>query len=287
MTISEFDMAVEALVKAGKIGYAIRGVEKCPDTGKVHLQGYLEVPKKKTLAGIKNLLEMPTIHLESRKGSQAQAVAYCRKDGEVVEWGVMMQQGQRSDLEAFRTMIDEGKSAIELAEHNFSTWCKYRRAFDAYRELKRCSDARKAPRAKPHVEVHWGAAGAGKSKHVAELIGDERADWVSATASGFVNGYTGAPVVVFDDFRQTDMEESTFLRLTDRYRTQVNVKGSSMLWTPKKIFFTSNTSPETWWTTSTGSPQVLRRLDVVTHWDGGSPVEAAEVEVVGSDPFTQ
>lgn len=50
--------------------------------GYVHLQGYVRFNNPVSLSWWK--LQFPTTHVEWRKGSESQATAYCRKDGDVL-----------------------------------------------------------------------------------------------------------------------------------------------------------------------------------------------------------
>lgn len=73
ISISEFKELI------GSDGYYIFGVEKCPTTGKKHLQGYIVFHKKcRPLEKIK----MKEIHWEKAKGNKEQNTRYCTKDGE-------------------------------------------------------------------------------------------------------------------------------------------------------------------------------------------------------------
>lgn len=50
-----------------------------------HLQGYIVFHKKTTLAACKKIF--PTAHFEVKKGTVKQAIDYCKKDGDFVEYG--------------------------------------------------------------------------------------------------------------------------------------------------------------------------------------------------------
>ncbi|GAC77791.1 replication protein, partial [uncultured marine virus] len=57
--------------------YAVGQVEICPETGREHLQGYGETHAV-TFDCIKSKLGL-RVHVESRRGTREQAVAYCTK----------------------------------------------------------------------------------------------------------------------------------------------------------------------------------------------------------------
>lgn len=63
---------------------------------------------------------------------------------------------------------------------------------------------------------------------------------------GWFDGYTGQRVALFDDYTG-DLDLDLFLRITDRYKCNVPVKGSSVYWNPEVIYFTSNINPTLWY----------------------------------------
>lgn len=68
--------------------------EEISESGTYHFQGYCEFKKQLGLARAKALLGGATVHVERRRGSQAEAIKYCKKDDSRVahthpyEWGV-------------------------------------------------------------------------------------------------------------------------------------------------------------------------------------------------------
>lgn len=94
------------------------------------------------------------------------------------------------------------------------------------------------------VYVYWGATGTGKSKRA----------WEEATFdaypkdpnSKFWDGYRGQESVVIDEFRGA-ISISHMLRWLDRYPTIVEIKGSSCVLNAKRIWITSNLSPDMWY----------------------------------------
>lgn len=57
--------------------YAIFGREKCPETGKPHLQGFVSCNQQKLLTTMKKLF--PRAHLEITKGTPKHNKDYCSK----------------------------------------------------------------------------------------------------------------------------------------------------------------------------------------------------------------
>jgi len=94
------------------------------------------------------------------------------------------------------------------------------------------------------VYVFWGRTGTGKSKRA----------WEEASLSAYPKsptsiwwcGYQGHENVVIDEFRG-QINISHVLRWLDRYPVIVEVKGSSVVLQAKRIWITSNISPDDWY----------------------------------------
>lgn len=63
-----------------RVRYLVYQYEVCPTTGRMHVQGYVELTKACRFSGIKAALRLPdTVHMEKRQGTPAEARAYCMK----------------------------------------------------------------------------------------------------------------------------------------------------------------------------------------------------------------
>lgn len=161
--------------------YLIWGKEVCPSTGTLHLQGYIEFQGRLRMSSVKKffgesilLLNPEVIHLEKRRGSQKQAIEYCKKEGSYNEKGEPKQQGKRSDLNTIRDKIRDGATDLEIADEHFGSWLRYAKGFSKYRELIK-------PEAMPNYELDsflwqldidwsksiilWGDPGKGKTEY--------------------------------------------------------------------------------------------------------------------------
>jgi len=243
--------------------YWCYGVEVCPETSREHWQGYLEVKSATTFNSLKKR-SPPGVHWENRKGSQEEAIAYCRKDGRFHEFGTKKAlSGQRHDLASVRAAVLLGTSYETIFDDHFGVCLQYGRGIREYSQLKQ-----------PHrswpseVICIWGPTGTGKSK----LANEEGAAFVEYDKSGFIHGYNNESIVCFDDFDPTTMTREVFLRLTDRYHIKVNVKGGSMTWNPRTIYFTSNSNPRDWYN---GDEAVRRRMTKIIHTNVNLMVDIA------------
>lgn len=102
--------------------YLVIGKEK-GEQGTPHLQGYLHLNKKKRFAPVKKLLSPDrACHVERCKGSPADNITYCKKEGDFMEVGKVpvSQAGCRTDLESFKEAVQSGITdyAILIDSHS-------------------------------------------------------------------------------------------------------------------------------------------------------------------------
>jgi hypothetical protein len=229
----------------GRAGYVVFGREICPSTRRRHLQGYLYIPNKSTMDGVKSLLgdEFRSIHLEPAQGTAIQNRRYCTKDSDYEEYGKLPSQGRRADLDTIKDSIERGVPEEKIADEYFSQWIQYRRSFRAYRDLLR----KPKMRVELGVFVLHGEPGVGKTRFVyqfAESLG-EAAFRVPDPELRWFDGYNGQRVVIIDDYRGAARFEF-LLQLLDIYPLQVPVKGGFVWWEPEFIFLTSNQEIDEW-----------------------------------------
>jgi len=208
--------------------YLIVGDETCPNTGKKHGQGYVQFKNGKTLSAA--IKQFKPRHIEIAKGTAEQNIKYCSKEKVLLEIGVPKKQGKRTDLIDIKALLDEGKSADEIADSNFSQWVIYRRAFDAYKMIKE-------EKRNWVTEVYflWGESGTGKTRRAVEA----GAKLLSYDGK-FIGNYNGEDIVCFDDVSPYTWNRSELLKLCDRYEHQIGIKGGFRNWKPRVIYFTSN-----------------------------------------------
>lgn len=124
LTVPEFDPAV--------VRYCVYQHEICPDTGREHLQGYVEFTKSIRLSAVKALFQDQTMHLEKRQGTRDQARDYCTKDEsrkpdtEPIQFGTYeTNPGARSDLNEVYELIKQGKRKAEILDAFPNVYMKY------------------------------------------------------------------------------------------------------------------------------------------------------------------
>lgn len=184
---------------------------------------------------------------------------YCCKDESYVFFDVTnRKQGKEgANTKEIIDLVKSGASNVEIIDQHESAF-HFQHALDKYRASLRFT---KRGLNDPPPEVLWlyGSTGIGKTRYAYEI--DAELDSISFSDSRFVLGYRGAPTVLIDDFRRGQYPFSSLLRLLDRYPIQVDVKGSSVDWSPKRIIITCPYRPEDEFAGEDESiDQLLRRI---------------------------
>jgi len=224
--------------------------ERCPSTGRLHFQGYLEYRRSVRMATVKRDMASPGVHLEPRKGSRTEARNYCEKDESRIAgpWSGGTWEpdvpGRRSDLSRAKELLDAGCGDVDLADECFDVWVKYRNSFSAYRELKRARPEHRDLR----VHILWGPTGTGKTHRATEHKPDY---WILTRPATknmplWFDGYQGQDCVVIDEFYGW-IPFDFLLRFLDKYRLQLSIRGGYVWANFTTVFITSNMDPAQWY----------------------------------------
>lgn len=233
-----------------EIKYICYENEICPKTGTFHYQGYLELTKPMRFAALIKQITNETcfIRFFKRKGTQQQAIDYCKKDAIAgkegcvfEEYGERAQQGERTDLNIIYDALDNGENFKELWKEHQDIFTKHHKAFEKYASL-----VEPTRNWQTELEIHYGKAGTGKSKKAHEENPDAYDLLIPNSETIWFDGYNNHEVVIIDDF-YGNMPISMLLKLADRYGYKVPIKGGSVNFCPKKIIITSNLHPALWY----------------------------------------
>lgn len=229
------------------------------ESGTPHIQGAVVFKHARTIAAVCRDLG-GRAHLEVMRGTWGDQ-RYCLKEGKALRDEDNTQQGQRNDLIKFRDSIKRGADDIELLEGHLREVCKYPRLINMARQAYSKRDSREFRRLEVIVKV--GPAGCGKTKEPY----DEGAYVFDDYEDGWWDGYEGEKVLLIDEF-YGGVKYSKLLKLLDGYQHRLKVKGGFAYARWTKVYITSNTRPEFWY--STGMTDALkRRITRVVEYENG------------------
>jgi len=232
-----------------QVNYAVGQLEEAPDTGRRHIQLFVQFRKRIRLSGINGGLGLSSgdHHSERRRGTVDEAIAYCSKSDSRIAgpWYFgerPSKTGQRNDLESACNTLREHKSLKRLAEEFPTAYVKYQRGF---KELLHLIGQTRDYLPKT-VIVYWGEPGSGKTRTCFEAHKEDI--WFAPPPSPncWFDGYAGEETVIIDDYNPVKNDEKAFknlLQMLHEYPFQMNVKNSSVWFVPKTIVITSQNPP--------------------------------------------
>lgn len=226
--------------------YSVFGFER-GDSGTSHLQGYSEFRNSRWTGdnwnNFKKLWNCSGVHFEIRRGSARQASDYCKYDdypGNLIlnviwECGEISKQGHRTDWDvAISTLASSPVTEVIQAQPQLLPAI---RALERFKQLSLLPIEREV-----HVVVLYGSAGSGKTRYVF----DNYPDAFSKPEGNWWDGYEGEDVILLDDYYGS-IPYCEFLKVLDRYKYRVPVKGGYVAARWSKVFITSNEHPDKWY----------------------------------------
>lgn len=230
--------------------YYVIGYERGKN-GTDHWQGYAELVNQ---MAFEKVCRMGSWHIEMRKGTAKQAANYCKKDGEYVEWGVISNQGGRTDIVALKELT---------LTHGLAEVAKQATSYQEYRLAEIYYNYHAPPRdpmKETEVIFITGPSGAGKSKLAYEMLKDK--SYYVKDEGPWWTGYNGEPWVLLDDFRSSWMTHNQFIKLLDRYPMRVRVHGGLTEMRATGFIITSCLPLESLYSSTPDEPraQILRRV---------------------------
>lgn len=250
--------------------YIVVQLELCPTTDRLHWQGFVQLDRQRTRSKLQSIF--PGLHCERRKGTIADAVAYCEKEDtrQSGPWrdGDVPAQGRRSDLDQVHQLLKQGEDELTIADEHFGAWVRYRKSFTAYRTLIWTQRDYKT-----YSLVYWGKAGTGKTRGVYDTYGAQRVYDLPRPNGGSVwfDGLTREhDVLLIDDFYGW-IPCHLLLKLMDRYPLQVPVKGGMVPFSCKYLYITSNKHYDEWYDWSKLGHNLkeafIRRIDEIVEFE--------------------
>lgn len=244
--------------------------EEVGDKGTYHFQGYLQFTQKRRMVDLQKCI--PGAHFEPQRAKiNDDARNYCAKvddpsyiDGPY-EWGYYQKQGARSDLMDCKSMIDCGKSLYDVAQVHFSDAIRYTRGLQWYQSMVQKRQSQRTTF--DGLTVIVGPTGTGKSHWAHTEYPD--AYWLTRpqgkNANAFFDLYEGEKQLVMDEFYGW-IPYDFMLRLCDKYKLQLPIKGSFAVCQITSVIITSNKHVWEWYKFEI--PALERRITKVIVFTG-------------------
>lgn len=240
-----------------------RGTES--SAAQSHFQGYVYFKQPKAFNTIKRLLGRA--HLEAAQGTARQNEEYCTKEEtrQAGPWryGQLPAQGKRSDIAAAAQALMDGKSLSAVSQEFPEIALKY--GSGMYKFTRTLPPP---PLDHPkRVFLFIGPPGTGKTRMATSIDFDldkgPNEQVYLKNPDEWFDFYQGQDTVVLDDFvgSASKFSLAMTLRILDRYRMPVPVKGSYEWWIPKTVVLTTNVHPKSWykWTNRESQLDALAR----------------------------
>lgn len=256
-----------------KCRYLVVQTEVCPETKRLHLQGFIHFKQGTRRTAFYKMVGLPEsdhCYCAEAKGSDEDQ-DYCEKFNSRLEgpgyWSLTHGQpvpgyGKRTDLIEYRDDIRAGMNDKELNDKHPHQMAKFPRFLETVRNEN--PRKRKYTDPPPTVKCYWGKAGAGKSYACCE----EDPNLYKKRPGKWWPGYKNGQNVLFDEFNPNDYSIYDTLTLLDGIDLTGEVKNGERNLYYDKIWLTSNQPPENWYLNAPPEQQaaLLRRFTEIRHF---------------------
>lgn len=258
----------------GRILYLACQVEQ---VGHVHIQGYCQFKQNMRLAALKKISS--AAHWEVRRGTHEQARDYAtkadtRKNGPWTLGDEKDNQGKRNDLEAIGALVKAKKTNMEILEECGAGASKFAKHITWLRFTHNEAESDRQVQGVKVITL-YGPTGMGKTYAAVNYIAATKDYYICeapshTTSKVWFDGYEGQRCLILDDFAGSFCSFRFLLRLLDKYKLKVEVKGGHAwaVWTT--VVITSNIHPSEWYKDVDLSP-LKRRLT-----ENGSEIRFAD-----------
>lgn len=249
--------------------YYAAGDEVCPNTGRVHLDGYYEYSTQRRLeTEIKKwnkTFGKGFGKLFLANGSHGENFDYSSKENRRVDvyGSPSLGQGNRTDLLALRDDITAGiLTAEQVALENPSVYHQYGRTLHKIEDIRLRSQFRTWM---TKGFWYWGPTHSGKS-HIAFEGYDSSTHYLWKDDKGWQDGYIGQEIVIINDFRGS-IAYNELLTLIDKWPTFIPRRGREPApFLAKKVIITSSLPPHRVYKNrdiEDSLEQLLRRFEII------------------------
>lgn len=240
-----FKTYIEGLQVEG-LSWSTGQVERGKKDNTIHLQFIVIFDSKHAKRFYTMKKYFPTAYLDKIKAkTNYEAMSYCTKEDTRIEdpfvVGTPVENGQRRDLEEFKSALKNGATNLELVDNYFSVVVKIGiNNLDAYRDVYLGAYFENNCR---NVEVTYisGAGGVGKTKSIYKEYGFSNIFRISNYGKFAFHGYKSQKVVIFDEYKgQFSIDH--FKEILDVHPFNVEVKNGQRVACYDKVYILSNYS---------------------------------------------
>ncbi len=193
-------------VRAFLIGFEVG------EKGTQHIQGVFQFEQPKRFSTLREYFK--NNHIE-RIHNLKSAIDYCKKDNDYMEFGEIVEQGQRTDIEAFTQAIIDGYSDVELLTEFPSQSQRFLHNIDKIRQIVLADYYQKNLRHNLKVIFMSGDAGVGKTRYIYERHNIADIYRVCSYENPFDN-YKSQKILVLDEYNN-QLNIQLLLNILDIY----------------------------------------------------------------------
>jgi hypothetical protein len=258
--------------------YLIFQEEKGEEEGTTHFQGYIECREKRALSWMKIHFN-ERAHYEPRKGTQQQAIDYCKKEDTRVEGGMSGEFGQPKRQVGGLTTEERRKRASETLEQIRKGEIRTRDVdsdimlfpgFPSAQKLALASLGKGPDRSETfRVFVVNGPTGVGKSFAFHKICNGDYIGWRSGWFTDAQNMHRYLFLDEFVGGCRDGIQLHELLDMLDPYPQQLPIKGGFAPAMYDTVFITTNISPENWYSSigSNGEEIKKRKENLMALYD--------------------
>lgn len=182
------------------------------EKGTPHIQGVFQFSRQKRFSTLREYFK--NNHIE-RIHDLKSAVDYCKKSNDYMQYGEILEQGQRTDIEAFTQAIIDGYSDIELLTEFPSQTQRYLHNIEKIRQIVLTEYYQKNLRYDLKVIFISGDAGVGKTRYIYERHNISDIYRVCNYENPFDN-YKSQKILVLDEYNN-QLSVQLLLNILDIY----------------------------------------------------------------------
>lgn len=212
--------------------------------GTKHLQGFIENRTQIRFNVLKK--KLPRAHLEVAYGSTEKNIEYCSKEGKAKEFG-NKKPSKTFDIESIENTLEQGEEKVDELDKLIKNIKAKNYFIGLQLLLEMQQEILDGDLKKPEVIYIYGSSGSGKSyyawNYALNKFGKGNVSDITFANNFAICSEPHSPCLIFDEFRPSQLDAATFLKLIDGYGTNLNIKHSQVYIRPKCIIITSIKNP--------------------------------------------